>query len=158
MEHPVLEDLLQVGGDELLCHLCPIDAGGGDGVVVAQPDRRDVLEGQNPQGRLLPRDLRHADALVVPESLAEVLGVAGLGEVVDLREGGHGELLHQRGHVGPAANRLVSGHPAAHLAQRGQVDLHDLVDRRTLHLDDNGGEAGVSCIARQQHSPVRLPQ
>ncbi len=50
VEEAVLEDLLHVGVEQHRGDLRPVDARGGDGVVVAELDRRDVLERQHAPG------------------------------------------------------------------------------------------------------------
>jgi hypothetical protein len=108
VEETVLQDLLHVGAQQRLRDLRPVDPGCGDRLVVAQLDGRDVFEGQHPACREVPDHTRYVHARTGDEVRAEGLGVAALGEVVDLGPRGRGELVDEGFDVGPVADRLVA--------------------------------------------------
>ena len=92
------------------------------------------------------------------EVRAEGLGVAALGEVVDLGARRRGELVDEGVDVGPVADRLVALQPPAHPAQCRQVDLDHLLDVGALDLDHHVGEPLLGRVGRVQPRPVHLPE
>ena len=84
VEEVVLEDLLEVGVEQHIRHLRPVDAGRGDGVVVRDLDGVDILQREHTHGGAAPGDAGHAHTLAVREVGREGLGVPALGEIVDL--------------------------------------------------------------------------
>ena len=128
LEHHLGEGLRDLGG---------IDTRRAQPVDVVQLDRRHVGEGQHPRRRALPHDRRRGYAHPVREQLAEALGVDPLVQVVDLFTARRGELFDEGGHVDPPRHEPDAAQAVGDRAERGQVDLDDLVDARPLHLDDH---------------------
>ncbi len=78
--------------------------------------------------------------------------------VVDLFETRRGELFDEGGGVGPAVDEPHAREPAADAAQRGEVDLDDLLDAGPQHLDDDIGESEVGGDAGREARAVRLAE
>ena len=143
---------------ELVRDLGRIDARGPQPLDVVDLDRGDVGERQHPPGRALPGDLGDADTGIRREVLGEPLGVLRLVEVVDLLHARVRELLDEPGQVDVIRDDLHAVEPAGHLAQRGEVDVDDLVDPRPLDLDDDVGEPGVRGDIGRESRPMRLTE
>ena len=98
------------------------------------------------------------DPGVVGEVLREPLGARGLVQVVDLLEARVRELLDERRHVDAVGDEPDAAEPTGDPAQRPQVDVDDLVDPRSLDLDDDLAQAGVFGVGIRQRRAVRLTE
>ena len=103
---------------------------------------------------------RNVDVGRVGVHFRKTFCIVCLREVIQLFPKRNGKFIHQLGHVGAAADGFVAHNPAGHNAQGGQICLHNLLNVRALHLDNNRrtGFGAVAARSRVQASPVRLPQ
>jgi hypothetical protein len=158
VEVSVAEELVEHDGRELGRHRRRVDVGGAETLDVVDLDRRDIGEGQHASCGALPRDLRRAHARIAREVLGEAHRVARLVEVVDLFAAGVRELFDQHGQVDVVAHDPHAAEPLRHASQGGEVDVDDLLDAGSLHLQDDVGEPGVGCIGGDEAGPVGLAE
>ena len=97
-------------------------------------------------------------AVVAREDFAEPLCARRLVQVVDLLEARQRELLDERGHVDPIRDEAHAAQPAGDSARALKVDVDDLVDARTLNLDDYTEQARFSGIELGEPGSVGLTE
>ena len=149
VEEAVLEDHLHPRLRDQVRELSALLQRGRLVVEIDELDPVQVFERQHPDGRVVPVDLRHDDALRVGEVAAEGLGVARLELVVELLPDRAGELVHERLRVDEVERADALLDHACGLVEQRQVGL-DLPRRvRALHLDRD-------LVAVRKHRPVHL--
>ena len=134
VEEAVEEQLVEHDCGELGRDLDGVDAGGSQRIDVVDLDRRDILRGQHPTGGPFPHELGDPHARITREIAGEPLAVGSLVQVVDLLQAGGGELLEKGGHVYAVVDQSDPAEPLGDAAKRREVDVDDLVDARSLHL------------------------